>query len=77
MLRQKIALCAALFLLIIVVGALLNNKIHRLNYHFFMTPPVPEDQFRIYSSFDPELSDKEYRQYMPREYVKIIDTERP
>ncbi|MCU6711009.1 hypothetical protein M6D81_20130 [Paenibacillus sp. J5C_2022] len=77
MLRKKIGVCAALFLLIIVVGALLNHEVYRLNYHFLMTPPVPEDKFRIYSSFDPELSDREYMQYMPREYVKIIDTERP
>lgn len=73
---KKMAACALLFVLIIAAGFWLNAEIRKERYHYSMRPPVSNGTYRIYSPDSPDGSDRLYMPYFPREYVRIVDTER-
>lgn len=75
MLRTKIAVCVFICLSIVTAGAIIHHGIKQDRYHYYMRQPIPEGEYRIYSDFEPTNNRYSYMPYLPREYVRIIETE--
>lgn len=76
MLKKKIAVCVVLFLLLIAAGAFLQVRTEQIRFHYHMRLPVPDGSYRIYNSFEKNGRGLIHSPYLPREYVRIVDTVR-